>query len=173
MRDMQDQKQIFDLLDRTLETYGADPARWPAGVHSKVSAFVSNNQDAQRRIVEARALENVLSFAPNIPGTRHAGLANQIVSRAIRQPRAVTSNELPAASTRKLPTAAGATSWRRQALTSGTLAASLMLGILAGQNATVVTLADAVLTSGKMQDAATQQIAQSDDIETLWDEDLL
>ncbi|MGB4866814.1 MAG: hypothetical protein WBP38_13050, partial [Hyphomicrobium sp.] len=63
--------------------------------------------------------------------------------------------------------------WRNQALTAGALAASLLLGILAGQNTTVVTLAEAVLTGSDTTDTSTQQVAQSDDIDILWDEDLL
>ncbi|MBK9077709.1 MAG: hypothetical protein IPL91_00540 [Hyphomicrobium sp.] len=41
------------------------------------------------------------------------------------------------------------------------------------KNTTVVTLAEAVLTGSDTTDTSTQQVAQSDDIDILWDEDLL
>jgi len=173
MREMQNQKQLFDLLDRTLETYGGDAARWPAGAQAKLSAFVRDDAEAQRRIADYRALDQVLGFAPKISDARHAALADQIVSRAMRQPRAVTSADVVAAPTRSEPVKARISPWRNQALTAGALAASLLLGILAGQNTTVVTLAEAVLTGTDTTDTSTQQVAQSDDIDILWDEDLL
>lgn len=177
MSDMRDQNQILDLLDRTLETYGSDAARWPAGVRLKLSPFVDGNADAQRRIADARALDKVLGFAPQISVSRQAELANQIVERAIRQPRTASLSELPA---RSSPVAVPASrlnsrlnSLRNHSLAAAALAASLMIGILAGQNATVVTLAESLITGGEVSGASGQQVAQSDDIEIFWDEDLL
>jgi hypothetical protein len=173
MREIQDQQQGFDLLDRTLETYGADAARWPAGVQTKLLAFVTGNAEARRRIAEARALDTVLGFAPKISDARHSQLIDQIVSRAIHQPRAVASADVLAKPVPGGALKARPNPWRNHALTAGALAASLMLGILAGQNATIVTLAESVLTGGETVESSTQQVAQSDDIEIFWDEDLL
>ncbi len=47
-----------------------------------------------------------------------------------------------------------------------------MLGILAGQNTTFGTLSEAMLTSVDASDSA-QQVAQGDDLDSYYDEDLL
>lgn len=173
MTDMRDQNQTFDLLDRTLETFGADANRWPAGVKIKLSPFIDGNADARRRVAEAAALDKVLGFAPKISDARHAALTDQIVAKALRQPRAVSASGsvTPSAGQHKLQPRFKA--WRENYLTAGALAASLMLGILAGQNATVVTLTEAMLTGSDATDVSAQQVAKSDELDTYYDEDLL
>lgn len=166
MTDMRDQKQTFDLLDRTLETFGADASRWPAGVKTKLTPLIDGSADARRRIAEAIALDKVLSFAPKVSDARHAALVDQIVAKAQRQPRAASTSSAPYRAPPRVKT------WRENYLTVGALAASLMLGILSGQNATVVTLSEAML-SGDAADAANQKIAQTDELDTYYDEDLL
>ncbi len=95
MTDMREQNQALELLERTLEVFGSDSARWPAGVKTKLTPLLSANADARRKVVEAAALDKVLAFAPKISEARQAELAGQIVAKAVRQPRAVSVSDAP------------------------------------------------------------------------------
>lgn len=174
MTDMREQNQALELLDRTLDAFGTDTARWPAGVKTKLTPFINGSAEARRRIAEAVALDKVLAFAPTISVARQSALADQIVAKALRQPRTVSASEQPARqagtpSVRK----SWSRSWRENSIVGGALAASLMLGILSGQNTIVSSLSEAMLTSVDATEATAQQIAQTDDLETYYDEDLL
>ena len=173
MTDMREQNQALDLLDRTLDAFGTDTARWPAGVKTKLTPFINGNAEARRRIAEAVALDKVLAFAPTISAARQSELADQIVAKALRQPRAVSASEQPARQVAPQTRKSWSRVWRENSIVGGALAASLMLGILSGQNTTVGSLSEAMLTSVDAAETTAQQIAQTDELETYYDEDLL
>lgn len=170
MTDMREQNQALDLLDRTLEVFGADSTRWPAGVKTKLTPLINGNAEARRKIAEVAALDKVLSFAPTISAARQSELADQIVAKALRQPRAVSVSDQPA---RSAPTVSRFRNWRQNSIAGGALAASLMLGILSGQNTTVGTFSESIIAGVGATDTSAQQVAQSDELETYYDEDLL
>lgn len=178
MTDMREQNQALELLDRTLDAFGTDTARWPAGVKTKLTPLINGNAEARRRIAEAVALDKVLAFAPTISAARQSELADQIVAKAVRQPRAVSGSEQPAGQPalqagKSWDRKSWSRAWRENSIVGGALAASLMLGILSGQNTTVSSLSEALLTSVDATETTAQQIAQTDDLETYYDEDLL
>lgn len=170
MTDMREQNQALELLDRTLEVFGADSARWPVGVKTKLTPLINGNADARRKIAEAAALDKVLSFAPTISAARQNELADQIVAKALRQPRAVSVSDQPARSSQPTPRFRN---WRQNSIVGGALAASLMLGILSGQNTTVGSLSEAMISGVDTTDTSAQQVAQTDELVTFYEEDLL
>lgn len=154
MNDSEQTKQSFDLLDRTLDAYGGNASRWPDGLQARLSVFVAANGEAQKRVAAAQALDEVLDFAPRLSDVQNAAIAERIVTRAAHQPRIVSKPELPQPRLR--------TGWHNNhGLAGAALAASLVIGLLAGQNAAFTTLTDVI------------QVAQSDDADTAIDEDLL
>lgn len=173
MTDMRAQNQALELLDRTLDVFGADTARWPVGVKAKLTPLINSSADARSRIAEAAALDSVLSFAPTLSVARQSELADQIVAKALRQPRAISASEQPARHYAPVAAPSRFRAWRENSIVAGALAASLMLGVLSGQNTTFGTLSEAMLTSGTATDTSAQQVAQTDDLETFFEEDLL
>lgn len=173
MTDMRELNQALELLDRTLETFGADSARWPVGVKTKLTPLINGNADARRKIAEAQALDKVLAFAPTISAARQSELAGQIVAKALRQPRAVSGSEQPARSAAPASQPSRFRTWRQNSIVGGALAASLMIGILSGQNTTVGSLSEAMIAGVDATDTSAQQVAQSDELVTFYDEDLL
>lgn len=165
MTDTLDQKQNFELLDQTLEAFGADASRWPEGVRDRLMAFTASDSAAQKRLAAARALDRVLSFAPRLSDAQNAALASRIVDRAVRQPRAVTATD-PAPPLRR---------WlgRSNGVAAAAMAASLMIGVLANQNTTFSTFADAIVGGTDASAGNSQQVALGDEGDTLLDEDLL
>lgn len=173
MTDMREQNQALELLDRTLEAFGADTARWPAGVKTKLMGFIASNADARSKIAEAAALDKVLAFAPTISAARQSELADQIVAKALRSPRAVSVSDKPERSSAPSSVPSRFRAWRQNAIVGGALAASLMIGILSGQNTTVGSFSEAVISGVDATDTSAQQVAQSDELVTFYEEDLL
>jgi hypothetical protein len=163
-----DQKQTFDLLDRTLEAFGADAARWPDAARTRLLPLIAGNTEAQQKLAAARALDSVLNFAPKLNDAQNAALADRLVRQASRQPRAVAQSPAAVRSGR------GFADRGSQAWVGAALAASLVFGIFAGQTTDLTALSDAFAFG--TSDAASlvgQQVAQGDEADTLIDEDLL
>jgi hypothetical protein len=165
MTETVDQKQKLELLDQTLEAYGANASRWPDGVRDQLMAFTVGNSAAQKRIAAARALDTVLGFAPRLSEAQNTALASRIIDRAVRQPRAVTATDAAPPQRRWLG--------RSNGMAAAAMAASLLIGVLAGQNPTFSTFADAIVGGTDASAGHGQQIALGDDADTLLDEDLL
>jgi hypothetical protein len=166
-QDSEQTKQSFDLLDRTLDAYGGNASRWPDGVRARLSAFVDVNSEAQKRVAAAGALDQVLHFATKLSDAQNATLAEHIVARAAHQPRVVSNAGTPPPRRR--------VGWHNNhGMAGAALAASLLIGVLAGQNAAFATLTD-VIAGGSANGAllTSQQVAQGDDADTALDEDLL
>jgi hypothetical protein len=163
-----EQQQNLDLLDRTLEAFGADAARWPDAARTRLLPLIAGNTEMQQMVAAARALDSVLYFAPKLSDAQNAALANRVVAQASRQRRAVTQ------SSTALPLGRGYSDRGSQGWIGAALAASLVLGILAGQRTDLTVLSDAFAFG--TSDAASlvgQQVAQGDESDTLIDEDLL
>ena len=158
----------LEMLDRILDTYGADRTRWPADVRLALSRLIGESTEAQRRLSEAAMFDRMLDQAPGFRPERHAALVEQIVSAAERSPR--VAHTAPAgrivAPARKLSIGR-----REYAFAATALAASLVLGVIAGQTTAIGPAAQALLSSAS--DGISQQMAQTDDSDSLVDEDLL
>lgn len=160
-----DHARAVALLEQTLETFGGDPARWPPDARLTLEPFIAQDTGAQRQLAHAQSFDRLLDAAPQFTAERHAALADAIVARAARQPR-VISQSAPAAVTR--PSQHG----RRTAMAGAALAASLIVGLMSGQNATVSSIAFQIL-NGDTQAVGGQQYALGDDADALLEEDLL
>lgn len=151
----------LDRLEATLDTYGADRTRWPAPLRHDLSGLIAGNEDARKLLRDAELFDRLLDSTPQYDAARLDNLKERIAGAAERQPRLV--------STRPETTTARPVLRRHHGLAATALAASLVLGVLAGQSSIVNSLlgADPAYTS------YSRQMAQSDDADILLDEDFL
>jgi hypothetical protein len=154
----------LDKLEATLDTYGADRTRWPAPLRHALSGLIASNAEAQKRLKDAEAFDRLLDKAPPHDGARLGGLAERIAAAAERQPRIVAE--------RRQPVAYSYSSRLRHhhGLAATALAASLVLGVLAGQSSALNSL---FVGDGSHAASVSRQMAQTDEADSFLDEDLL
>ena len=60
---MTSDKRLAELteLEGVLDTFGGDPARWPASKRERMTGFAASDTDARRLLREAEALDTVLT----------------------------------------------------------------------------------------------------------------
>jgi hypothetical protein len=155
MTSMSNKGMTMAELERLLEVYGADRARWPAEVRAAAAQVVAASAEARRLLAEAEALDRVLERAP-VPGlAAEVALAERIVAAAQRSPRIVAlpgahrsaEEASPGEAALVLARAAGASRRRqrpsgpgrwgprllsREMGAAGLLAASLAMGVVIG-----------------------------------------
>lgn len=160
----------LDKLEATLDTYGADRTRWPAPLRLSLSGLIAGNSDAQKMLKDAEAFDRLLDVAPQYDATRLDKLSDRIAAAAERQPRLVTSH-VPSITPRP---SVWSTLRRHHGIAATALAASLVLGVFAGQLNMFNSTADVLLgVDGASTASSARQIAQTDDADSLLDEDLL
>jgi hypothetical protein len=157
----------LDKLEAALDTYGADRTRWPAPLRLALSGFIAGNPDALKMLKNAEAFDRLLDRAPQYDPARLAKLSDRITAAVERQPRVVSSR---ASGQRSL--------WpsvrRHNGVAAAALAASLVLGVFAGQTNMFNSTADVLLGhEGGSSSKITRQLAQTDDADSFLDEDLL
>jgi hypothetical protein len=160
---------LLDLLELTLDTFGADRTRWPAQRRHELSHFIASNAEARRLMAQAAMFDRLLDEAPTVDTSRHAAILSGIMEKIEHTPRMVIENTI-AARKQSLPV------WRRWggAGAGAALAASLMLGVIAGQNAAISGVADEMAAiTGLASSPPVQQVALTDDSGSDFDEDLL
>lgn len=119
-------------------------------------------------LVEAQAFDRLLDLAPVLPPERIAALSDKIMMQAVRGPRIVAASPVPL--TRPKP----ASIWKRHAAGISALAASLLVGVLAGQNAAIVPAVSEIATVvgiDSLSDGA--RVAATDETYVGIDEDML
>ena len=160
----------LDKLEAALDAYGADRTRWPAPLRLALSGLIASSSEAQRMLRDAEAFDRLLDQAPQYDQSRLEGLSQRIMATAERQPRVVANGSPsgPRATER-----AAAWGWQRRhhGFAATALAASLVLGVFAGQLNFLNSSAEVIL--GASENASATRIAQSDDTDVLLDEDLL
>ena len=115
--------------------------------------------------------DRLLDSAPQYDMARLDGLSNRIAAAVEHQPRIVSRNA-------SAPSAKFKSGWlplrRYNGVAATALAASLMLGVFAGQLNMFNSAADVLLSGGDLgTQVSAKQMAQTDDAEGLMDEDLL
>ena len=147
----------LDGLEAALDTYGADRTRWPAPLRHELSALIADSGEARKMLRDAELFDELLDRAPQYDTSRLDTLKERIAAAA-HQPRLVATR----------PEAAQPPVLRRHhGLAATALAASLVLGVLAGQSSVV----NALL--GTNSASASRQVAQTDEADILLDEDML
>ena len=163
-------KTGLELLDDVLAIYGGDRARWPAAARSELSGLIASSAEARAMMAEAEALDLLMDLAPKVSGDRLALLSERIAAQAERTPR---MSVIPGANQRR---AKPAPEWRRHATGITALAASLVLGLMIGQNATLAPAVSEIATAVGIESLGDgSQIAAADEayIDVGIDEDLL
>ena len=161
------------LLEATLETYGADRTRWPAQVRRELSSVVAESSAAQRLVAESLALDRLLDMAPVVAAEKRAALGDRIVAAAESDRRASVVPMAPARRPVSRARPSAGSSWEN-AYAGMALAASLMLGVLAGSNQTLApAIQDMAAAAGWDAGVSSGQVAVNDDDIGLANEDLL
>lgn len=154
------------LLEATLESFGADRTRWPVHVRRDLSALIAANAEAQKLVAEAAALDHLLDLAPRVPIGSGSALADRIVTAAVRSDQ-----------TQKFKRGGSVPLSPRHdnAYAGFALAASLMLGLLAGSQQGLGPALQDVATSAGLESTSLsgQTSTSSDDSFGLASEDLL
>ena len=150
----------LDRLETALDTYGADRTRWPAPLRHELSALIAGDDEARKLLRDAELFDQLLDRAPQYDAARLDGLMHRIENAVVQQPRLVASR----------PKTAPLTVLHRfHGLAATALAASLVLGVMAGQSSIV----NSVWNGNSNTASAGRQIAQTDDTDSLLDEDML
>lgn len=154
------------LLDDVLDAYGADRTRWPAVARREISALLAQSAEARSRQEAAAAFDRLLDTAPSPDADRMAVLADRIMDRARTTPRVVATT--PASRLGgTLPVL------RRHAGGIAALAASLMLGVFAGQSASMAPTVSELVELAGIETAGNQIAALPEDGDANLDGDLL
>ncbi len=159
----------LDKLEAALDTYGADRTRWPAPLRLTLSGLIAGSAEAQRMLRDAEAFDRLLDSAPQYDAGRLGQLSERIASAAERQPRLVSDR--PASATQAAARPGFLRRYNGFAATA--LAASLVLGVFAGQLNLFNSTADVLLGGGSSGVTAGKQMAQTDDADSFLDEDML
>jgi hypothetical protein len=163
----------LDKLEAALDTYGADRTRWPAPLRLTLSGLIAGNPDAHTMLKNAEAFDRLLDSAPQYDMDRLGRLSDRIATAAEGQPRLIASHAGPA---KARPSAWWTSVRHHHGLAATALAASLVLGVFAGQSRMFNTTADVLLGGDGVTattDDGSKQFAQTDDADGLLDEDLL
>lgn len=118
-------------LEAVLDTYGADRTRWPAPVRHSLSGLIAGNAQARQMLEDAEVFDHLLDQAPAASREELSSLTERIVAAAAAQPRLAVSR--PPSVVMPAPRRVS----RQQSWAAAALAASLALGILAGQSVSI------------------------------------
>lgn len=160
-------------LQSALEAFGADRGRWPAQLRNSLSTFIAGDAEAQRLVKEAEALDRLLDAAPMLSAERMDALASRIGALAERQPRVIHANEQSDGRAARIGPSRFGAPRRDSAFAAAALAASLLLGIFAGQTPAIDPGAALLIETSASDDGAAQRLAASEDTDILLYEDLL
>ena len=128
-------KQIARLVE-VLDTFGANPARWPVSERTALETIVNTQHQARKLLGEAQALEHVMDAAPVVKAS--AALKARIVAAAtidpVREASVVPITASPGRSGHSLRARRIALIWPAAAL-AASFAFGLYLGVsdLGGQ----------------------------------------
>jgi hypothetical protein len=164
----------LDKLEAALDTNGADRTRWPAPLRLTLSGLIAGSAEAQKMLRDAEAFDRLLDRAPQYDASRLGQLSERIAFAAERQPRLVSDRPASVGAAAERPGARPGFLRRHNGLAATALAASLVLGVFAGQLKVFNSTADILLGSDGSSSATTgRQMAQTDDTDSFLDEDLL
>lgn len=154
-------KQVTELaaLVNRLDISGADRTRWPAQERLRFASLISGNQEAQRLLAEAAALDRLLDTIPPADPAKLADLIDRIVAAAEAEGRPRADNVVSISAARRAPAAAvrrplyQRSTWQAAAL----LAASLFVGAFVGNSGL---LGSAVPSLGSEYDVAEADVTE-------------
>ncbi|ABS62575.1 conserved hypothetical protein [Parvibaculum lavamentivorans DS-1] len=164
------QKEItLERLAGILDAYGASPSRWPADERAAVEGLLAASAEARALLAAASRFDTLLDMAP-AEAPSEALVARLMAAR----PRALPQAPAPAPARGFLRSLVDAVwPYGSPALPAGTLAASIMLGIMLGS----VTDISLPTTSNTAVAATLDTTAAGDEFislalaDTVWPED--
>lgn len=140
MNSGQGRKELLELLEQTLDAFGADMRRWPDAARLRLTGFVARDAEAKARIEAERAFEAMLDRVP-VAGAGHlAQLQDRVLASVSGSGQAggdAGAKIIPWPGTRRgqdgkrAPVRVSRTPGGRGS-TAALLAASLLIGVFAG-----------------------------------------
>jgi len=115
-------------LQAVLDTYGADPSRWPEADRSELAGLLAEDAGLSENLGEARALDRVLDHA-SVPHARDGAVADILAAAMADDDR----NVVPFDTARTLHRDALSVPRRVAWPVAGLMAASLLIGAFLGQ----------------------------------------
>ncbi len=125
-----DTKKGLARLEEMLDTFGADPARWPVSERAALEALAGTQDQARRLIDEAQALERVMDTAPVLKASHalKARIVAAAANDAVREARVLPITASPGRSEHSLRVRRSALMWPAAAL-AASFAFGLYLGV--------------------------------------------
>ncbi len=79
---MKSENRLAELtaFENVLDTFGGNPARWPANKRERLMSLAASDAEAQRLLREAKALDSVLAHAAGPPVGDTKALADRIAA---------------------------------------------------------------------------------------------
>lgn len=152
-------------LDRVLDTFGADPARWPEADRASLSTWIASSPEAGRRLHRAAAFDRLLDQARLPVGAGESGrtLADRIMAAAAAESGSAPAGKAGAAVVPLRPRRpARNLDWTIAAV----MAASLAIGFVAGSKGIVAPDGGVDSSSALAEDTDDETIvALGDDID--------
>ena len=132
-------------LEAVVEAYGGDRTRWPAVDRLRFAPLIASDRRARESVAEAIALDRLLDMAPTVSRARERTLAARIAAMAAEEPRrpAVSARPVVARSTAGWQGPSHALAMLRRPA-AAVLAASLLIGIVAGSSGVAIPAAGIV-----------------------------
>jgi len=140
-------------LQEIVDAWGASPSRWPEAERSAAEALVAASAEARRLVGEALRLDALLDAAP-VEAPSAALMARLMAARP--RPVAAAPQRAPETRNRWRGLLDAVWPYGSPALPAGTLAASIMLGILVGSAGDFSPLAETTIMASEA--AADDQI---------------
>lgn len=184
MREYDAERQaLIDMLD----TFGGDRSRWPAAERKRFANLIRDDAQAARLVREARALDALLDHAPAVSAALEDALKASLIEKVSAEGRTASyfGDEGRRGAVidlgRRRESGGPVSRWplvsrpRMGSMSAAALmAASLMLGILAGANGWVRGPADTgVATAELSNNGMSVQSLLGGDIDSSDDEDIL
>jgi hypothetical protein len=165
-------------LERHLEIYGADQARWPQAARVRFAPLLADDARARALLSEAAALDRLLEYAPVPRVCKERALRDRIVAVISNEGDAARTDRSGARSTdlprrRQLSWTSPARGWARWQA-AALLAASLAIGVYLGSAGELTSEVELVAEAVGLETRADPyQLSLLDDNGTLAGEDLL
>ena len=146
-------------LEEIVGAWGASPARWPQAERAAAEALLASSAEARRLVAAAQRLDSLLDAAP-AEAPSEALMARLMAARPCPVASAPAATRAPRRRWRALIEAVWP--YGSPAIPAGTLAASIMLGVMIGSTADYSPLTDTTALAGEVADDQLMALAMAD-----------
>lgn len=156
---MMNREISLQRLEEIVGAWGASPARWPEAERGAAEALLAASAEARRLVAAAQRLDSLLDAAP-VDAPSEALMARLLAAR----PRAVAEapRRTPESRNRWRGLLEAVWPYGSPAIPAGTLAASIMLGVMIGSSGDYSPLTDTTAIAAEAADDQLIALAMAD-----------